>query len=299
MKTINLKNTNQKTELIFLIFVIPAFVFFTAVIYYPLLSSVMYSFTDWYLGPQAVHFIGMKNFFDLFGDKLVMKAFGNTFLFAAYSTFFGNMLALFLALILDRNLKSKNYLRSVFYIPCLLSPIVVSAIFGDIMQYHGVLNEVFNKIGMDFLVNDWFSNEMTALPMLIMLNAWQWAGYGSVIYLAGLQIIPAEFYEAAKIDGANSFSTFFKITIPLLMPSITIMSFMSITGGLKLFEIPYVLTNGGPNSATETIGTVIYRMAFNQNKFGYATAISVLFFIIIAIFSITQVRFTRNREVQL
>ena len=109
----------------------------------------------------------------------------------------------------------------------------------------------------------------------------------------------AEFYEAADIDGANRFNSFFKITLPLLMPSITIMTFMSITGGLKLFDIPYVLTNGGPGTATETVATVIYRMAFNQDRFGYATAISVIFFIVIAFFSINQVRFTRKREVQL
>jgi raffinose/stachyose/melibiose transport system permease protein len=299
MNIISSKNKKNNTKYIFLLFVIPAFVIFSAVIYYPLVSSFIYSFTDWDMRSTTLNYIGLKNFFYMFGDKLVMAGFRNTFLFAAYSTIFGNSLALILAILLDRNLKTKNYLRSVFYLPCLLSPIVVSAVFSDMLQYKGLFNEVFNKFGLSFLVNDWFGNATTALPMLIALNAWQWVGYGSVIYLAGLQIIPAEFYEAADIDGANRFNTFFKITLPLLMPSITIMTFMSITGGLKLFDIPYVLTNGGPGTATETVATVIYRMAFNQDRFGYATAISVIFFIVIAFFSINQVRFTRKREVQL
>jgi raffinose/stachyose/melibiose transport system permease protein len=299
MKIIASKNKKNSTQLIFLLFVIPAFVVFSAVIYYPLISSFVYSFTDWDMGSTTLNYIGLKNFFYMFEDKLVMAGFKNTFLFAAYSTFVGNALALLLAIVLDRNLKTKNFLRTVFYLPCLLSPIVVSAVFSDILQYNGLFNEVFNRLGLTFLVNDWFGNASTALPMLIMLNAWQWAGYGSVIYLAGLQIIPAEFYEAARIDGSNRFNIFFRITLPLLMPSITIMTFMSITGGLKLFDIPYVLTNGGPGTATETVATVIYRMAFNQDRFGYATAISVVFFIVIAFFSINQVRFTRKREVQL
>lgn len=289
----------NKTAFIYLLFVIPALILFTTVVYYPLISSIKYSFTDWNMSSSTSNFIGLKNFLYMFGDKLVTAGMKNTFYFAIYSTFFGNTIALVLALILDRNLKLKNYLRAAFYLPCLLSPIVVSAIFGDVLQYHGILNEVFTKFGMNFLVNDWFSNEATALPMLIILNAWQWAGYGSVIYLAGLQIIPTEFYEASKIDGSSKLNTFFRITLPLLMPSITIMTFMSITGGLKLFDIPYVLTNGGPGMATETMGTVIYTMAFRQDRFGYATAISVVLFIIIAFFSILQVRFTTKREVQL
>lgn len=299
MNTIKPKRKTNRNEITFLLFVIPALVFFTAIVYYPLISSMRYSFTNWDMRSNDLNYIGLKNFIYMFTDKLAMTGFKNTFMFAIYSTFFGNMLALMLAVVLDKNLKSKNFLRSVFYLPCLLSPIVVSAIFGDLLQYKGLINEVFNRLGLEFLVNDWFSNAATAIPMLIMLNAWQWMGYGSVIYLAGLQIIPVEFYEASKIDGANRFNEFFKITLPLLMPSITIMTFMSLTGGLKLFDIPFVLTNGGPGSATETVGTVIYRMAFAQSRFGYATAISVLFFIVIAFFSILQVRFTRKREVQL
>ena len=264
-----------------------------------MVRSVIYSFTDWRMGSDALNFIGLKNYFYMFEDKFTVAGFKNTFIFAAYCTFIGNTLALLLALVLDKNFKSKNYLRTVFYIPCLLSPIVVSAIFGDILQYRGLLNEVFNRIGVNFLVNDWFGNIATALPMLIVLNAWQWAGYGSVIYLAGLQLIPVEYYEAAKIDGANKLNTFFRITLPLLMPSVTIMTFMSITGGLKLFDLPYVLTNGGPGMATETISTVIYSTAFKEERFGYATAVSVTLFIIIAFFSIIQVRYTRKKEVQL
>jgi len=293
---ISRKNRNF---LMCILFIIPALTVFTAIVYYPLLGSIRYSFTDWTFVGMDFNFIGFSNYLEMFENKLVLAGIKNTLLFALYTTFCGNMLALLLALILDKDLKTKNYLRAVFYIPCLLCTIVISAMFSDILQYNGLLNEIFRKIGLNFLVNDWFSNEKTALPMIIGLNAWQFAGYGSVIYLAGLQTISREYYEAANIDGAKGFKVFRYVTLPLLMPSVTIMTFMSITGGLKYFEIPYVLTNGGPGMATETMCTVIYRLAFNQRRFGLATAVSVVFFIIIAVVSVIQVSYMRKREVSM
>ncbi|WP_162463224.1 carbohydrate ABC transporter permease [Paenibacillus psychroresistens] len=282
-----------------LLFILPALLLFTAIIYYPLFNSIKYSFTSWNMTSPLYEYIGFKNYADMFSDDLVKAGFKNTFVFTLYSTLIGNSLALLLALVLDSNLRAKKFLRSVFYIPCLLSPIVISAVFGNILQYHGVLNEFFHKVGLDFLINDWFANAASAMPMLIILNAWQYLGYGSIIYLAGLQTIPAELYETARMDGASKFKTFRFVTFPLLMPSITIMTFMSITGGLKLFDIPFVLTQGGPGTATETMGTVIFKIAFRHQKFGYATAISVVFFILIAVISVLQVRYTRKREVVL
>jgi raffinose/stachyose/melibiose transport system permease protein len=295
----NILKQKNKNGLIDIIFLLPALIIFTVIVYYPLISSFRYSLTDWTFLGGNYNFIGFKNFIEIFRNDLVIAGIKNTSIFVLYCTFLGNTLALLLAIILDKNMKFKNYLKTVFYIPCLISTIIVSAVFGDILQYHGILNELFNKLGLSFLVNDWFSNIKTALPMLIGLNSWQFVGYGSIIYLAGLQTIPNEYYEAAKIDGAGGFEIFKQITLPLLMPSITIMTFMSITGGFKLFDIPYVMTNGGPGMATETMCTAIYRLAFSQRRFGLATAVSVVFFFAIAIFSVLQVNFTRKKEVQM
>jgi len=215
MKSIFYNKKINKREIILLIFTIPAVIFFIAVAYYPLLSTIKYSITDWYMGKESINYIGLKNFAYMLTDSLAIAAFKNTLLFAAYATFVGNTLALLLALILDMSFKSKNFLRSVFFIPCLLSPIVVSAIFGDILQYNGFFNEIFSRIGLNFLITDWFGNGNAAFVMLIILNAWQWAGYGSVIYMAGLQAIPTDYYEAAKIDGSKRLNTFFRITLTL------------------------------------------------------------------------------------
>ena len=288
-----------KEHLSNIVMLLPVLFFFIVIVYYPLLASIQWSFTDWNMSSAVFSFVGLRNFRQLFYDELILAGFKNTMLFTLYTTFFGNAIALLLALALDRPMISRTYLRAVFYIPSLICTVVVAAVFSNLIQYYGFFNELFTRLHLDFLINDWFANKRTALPLIIGLNVWQWAGYGSVIYLAGLQTIPTDFYEAAKMEGARGVGLFFRITFPLLIPYVTIMTFLSITGGLKLFEIPYVLTGGGPGHATETLGTVIYRVAYHYNQFGYATAIAVVFFTIILILSILQINFTRKREIQL
>jgi raffinose/stachyose/melibiose transport system permease protein len=279
--------------------ILPALIIYTMIVYYPLVRSFAYSVTNFDGGIKAAKFIGLSNFKDMFKDDLVISGILNTFKFTIFTTIFANFIALLLALILDSNIKSKHYLRAVFFIPCLINYVVISAVFSNILQYNGLLNSFFDIIGLSDMKIDWFGSTGLALPMLMSLNVWQWAGYGAIIYLAGLQSIPREYYEAAEVDGSGKFNTFTKITFPLLAPSFTIMTFMSLTGGLKLFELPYVLTKGGPGNATQTIGTAIYTLAFGYSKMGYATAVSIVFFVIIAILSVIQVYFMRRNEVQL
>jgi raffinose/stachyose/melibiose transport system permease protein len=251
------------------------------------------------MGATGFNFVGLENYVRIFRDDLALAGIKNSLLFTVFAVCFVNVCALFLSLVLDMDLKAKNVARVCFYIPCLICPVVLSAIFGDILQYYGLLNELWRQLGLDFLINDWFGNKTTALPMIMLLNLWQYAGYGAIIYLAGLQTIPEHFHEAAKIDGASKFAIFRHITLPLLVPSITIMTFFSITGGLKYFDVPYILTNGGPGTATEMVGTVIYKVAFKYNQLGYATAISAVLFLAIFIFAAIQLNYTRKREVEL
>jgi len=288
----------QKERLLGLLLILPALTIFLTITYYPLIFSFFYSVTDFTGRSLDFNFVGLENFRNAMNDSLVRASIWNTFSFALFTTLIGNSVNLLLALVLDSGLRTKNYLRTAFYIPCLLSPVIVSAIFGSILQYDGVLNTFLKTIGLDFLALDYFGKMNLAMPMLMALNIWQWCGYGAIIYLAGLQTIPTEYYEAATIDGAGAFDKFFKITLPLLMPSITIVTFMSLTGGLKLFDLPFILTKGGPGNATQTIGTAIYKIGFEYNKMGYATAIAVLFFFVIAILAIAQLRLTRSREVE-
>jgi ABC-type sugar transport system permease subunit len=277
----------------------PALVMFTLIVYYPLVKSLSFAFTDYYQLRPTYDFIGFKNFIDMVSDNFIRAGVFNTFKIGLFALIFANALSLLLAIILNMGLKTRGLMRAIFYIPCLISPIVISGIFGYILQYNGLLNSILAKLGLNSLIIDWFTNIPTALPMILGVHTWQWVGFSAVIYLAGLQSIPVDCIEAATIDGANKVQIFFRVTLPLLMPAITINTFLCITGGLKLFELPFVLTHGGPANATETIGMAIYEIAFNQSKLGYASALSIVFLLIVALISITQIAITRRREVEL
>ena len=279
-----------------MLFILPAFVLFFAVIWYPLIKSILYSFTNYDGMSKSFDFVGLTNYMKIFSSKYIKAGIGNTLKFAVVNCLLCNIFQLLLALVLDKKLILKRYLRVAFYVPVLLCTVVVSVVFGHIMQYNGILNTFFREAGLGKFVIDWFGNETAAFIMVCVVNIWQWLGYGAIIYLGGLQTIPENLYEAAKIDGARPFQIFRKITFPLLMPSVTILTFLNLTGGLKLFDLPYTLTAGAPNDATETVSMVIYRMAFKERKMGYASAVSVIFLLVIAVVSIVQVVATRKKE---
>jgi len=280
------------------LFLFPALFFFIATVIYPLLYNVVLSFTNWDgYSMSDLKYIGFKNYRSLFSFPDLLQPFANTLKFAVFTTFVQNLLQLLLALILDSKLKTKNFARVSFYIPALLSGVVLSSIFTFLLGYNGALNEFLRNAGLAFLVNDWFGNGDTALGLLMGINVWQWTGFGAIIYLAALQGIPTDYYEAAKIDGAGAWNKFRHITFPLLMPAVTILTFLGISGGLKLFELPFIITKGGPAGATNTIATFIFSMNAS-GKVALACAISIVMMLLIAILTLLQLFITRKREVE-
>ena len=278
-------------------YVFPALFLFILFTYYPFISGIYYSFTDW--NGITAHFTGFKNYIDLFQDRSLIKAAQNTLFISFFGLLIGNPLAFLLALALNRPFKTRNMLRTLFYLPAIISLVVVSMIWGNILQYDGAVNTLLNALGLERFVIDWLGNLNTSFYMLILISVWQGTGYGAVIYLAGLQSIPTELYEAGKIDGAHGWKSLRHITIPLLMPTVTIVTFLNLVGSLKFFDIPFVLTNGGPGQATSTLALVIYNFAFRNGTFGYATAAGLLFMILIVIITSIQLSLTRRREVEL
>lgn len=289
----------KKRLVLSILFILPALVWFICIVWYPMLMGIYYSFTDYDGLKRNFQIIGWENYSRLLSNRYIRGGIGTTLKFALLSTVVCNLLQLLLALVFDIKLRCDRFIRIAFYIPVLLSTVALSGIFKNIMQYRGVLNSLLRLAGMERLVLDWFSSSAGAFIMVAAINIWQWLGYGAIIYLAGLQTIPVELLDAARVDGAGSWKTFLKIKLPLLMPSITILTFLNLTGGLKLFDLPYTLTNGGPNDATETISMVIYRTAFTEQKMGLASAVAVVFFLMIAAVSVLQVISTRKKEVEL
>lgn len=274
----------------------PALLLFVVFVIYPFVHSFYYSLTRWD-GLSAPEFIGLANFRNLMSDSAFIQAIRNTATVAVVSLIVGNSLSMLLAVLLNRNTRATGLLRTMYYLPAVLSLIVISVLWSIILNYDGVLNLVLQNLGLGAYILDWIGDYETALGSVILIMIWQGLGGGAIFYLAGLQSIPKEVYESAQIDGVKAWSNFRFITLPLIMPSVTIVTFLNITGSLKLFDLPYILNNGGGGSTT-TIAMHVYKNAFGNAAEGYAIAGGIVLFVFVAVVSFLQVTITKRREVE-
>jgi multiple sugar transport system permease protein len=260
---------------------------------YPLGYAVYISFYDWgVLGKIAS--VGTRNYDDLFHDPIFGKALKNTLLYTGVVVPLQMTLGLLMALIVNAGIKAKTFFRAAFYFPSLASSAAITAIFIYILNANGLLNEIIGGR------RAWFGDARTALWAIMGQNAWTTSGTMMLFYLAALQAIPTDVYEAAAVDGTSKWRTFSRITFPLLKPGHFFVAVVSVIGALKVFDQAFIVSNGtgGPNYATTTAVLYLYRTAFYQVKFGYAAAMGVLLFLIIFAFTLLQ-RFTFGRtEVQ-
>ena len=284
------------------LFIAPAFLVYAGFILFPAISSIYYSFTSWNGVETTMNFIGISNYKELLdpGNIRFWGAIMRTFIVAVCVAIGNNIIALLLALMVDKVKILKGFFRSSFYVPVLISGIVAGFIWKIMYNNNfGVFNHVLSAIGLENLTNDWLGNPGTALASLIVTILWQGAGYYMIIYLAGLQSIPEELAEAAKIDGANGWQQFWRVTFPLLAGSITINMTLALINGMKVFDQINVMTSGGPGFATETMTYYIYKVAFAEMRQGLGTAASVILFILILIFNQVQSKILRSREVEM
>lgn len=281
-----------------LYFVVPALFVFALFFVIPTLLGFYYSFTDWDIDKSTISFIGFDNFAYLLKRDIFLKAFRNTVYFGVATGVTKNILGLLLALAVNRDLKTKNYLRTMFYLPGVLSMIVVGIMFNSILSIDGLLNNFMDIIGLGAMTTDWLGDINTAMNSVVALEVWKWAGFHMIIYLAGLQSIPEALLEAATVDGAGKVSKFFRVTLPLLMPSVTINIVISLIGGFKVFEQVYILTNGGPGNHTQVLNTLVFQ-AFSQGLYGRGSAMGLILFIFISLCSILMNKYLRSKEVEM
>jgi raffinose/stachyose/melibiose transport system permease protein len=250
----------------------------------PGLLGFYLSFTDWNRYSSEINFIGFENFALIFSKQNYWHSISNTLIFTVVTIALKTVIALMLALLLSKGLKRfANFHRIVIYLPAILPMIVVGIVFRSILHpATGVLNEFLKGVGLDFLTQQWLTNPDIALYSVIGVDTWKGIGYIMVIMIAGLQVIPTEYYEAARIDGANGWDELWKITLPLLMPTLTVTTVLNLLYGLKVFDAVYVLTNGGPGYATETVYTMVFK-EFSKGRYGVSTALSTLLFVIMSI----------------
>lgn len=281
-------------------FIAPAFLFFTLFIIVPTIASVYYSFTSWDGLNPVVKFVGLANYKEIFTSARFGNALRNTVILTAFISILENSMALILALIVDNVKWGKNFFRSAFYVPVLISGIVSGFIWKIMYNYNfGAINSIFRSIGMGEACQDWLGNPKLALIMVGVVLIWKGAGYYMIIYLASLQSVPTDVVEAAAIDGASPIQRFKAITLPLISGAFTINLTLSLINGLKVFDQISVMTDGGPGFTTETIVYLLYKVGFNEGRQGFGTAVGIVFLFIILILNAVQQSILKRREVQL
>lgn len=274
----------------------PALLIYSIFFVIPAIAGFYYSFTDWRLDRLELQFIGWDNFKKIFSDKTLILALQNTAIFAIVTVVGKNVIGLLLAVGLNMRLRTKNLLRAIFYSPSILSILVISILFTPMLRTEGTINNLLEALGLHSLSQAWLTNPSIVIWTIAIVSIWQSAGFQMAIYLAGLQSISQEYYEAATIDGASSWKSFFKITLPLLLPAININLMLTLIGGLKVFSEVYVMTGGGPGNASQVVGTIILR-SFGEGNWGLGTAVNTLLFVVVTIIAIPLLIFMRRKEV--
>ncbi|WP_312692605.1 carbohydrate ABC transporter permease [Caproiciproducens sp.] len=274
---------------------VPAFLLFALFFVYPLIQGIGMSLTDWN-GISQANFIGLKNFTDFFQDERAVGDIRNTLLFALGSAPLLNIVGLCYALLMNGKFKGKSIARVIIYLPAVISPLIMGYIWYLLLQPgRGFVFHALELIGKSSWLGNWLGDFTASMIVLVLVNVWQYAGMTMVVYLAGLQSIPGELYESAKMDGAGSWNSFRYITLPMLLPSIRINVVTNIIGSLSVFDIIMALTDGGPGYATESLSVYIMRMCYGS-KTGYSTAVAIIMFFIILIPVIISMRLTRGKE---
>lgn len=254
-----------------------------------------YAFTD-FKGIGSFNWIGFDNFVKIIGDKKVFGSIGNTLFLAISFLVITNVVGLLFALALNRGIKSRYILRTLLFLPVVLSPLAVSYIFRFIFQVDGPLNSVLAAIGLGDWQRPWLADPVWAIYTILAVMVWQNIGMAMIIYLAGLATVPIEIEEAAAIDGASTWQRFRHITLPMLQPAVAISTTLALTTGLRVFDQVQGMTKGGPFGATDTLSTVIYRETFANSNFGYGAALSLIFTIIVIAAAALQLFITRDRN---
>ena len=269
----------------FILFILPAFLIYLLFSIVPFLYTVFYSFTDYTdMNPVNLHFVGISNYLKVFHTPLMTTAIKNSVIYAILLTSFQTILALPLAVVLDKKLKTRNLLRAVYFFPAVFSSLIIGYLWNFIMSSsdYGLVNNLFHRMGLETF-NFFTANR--ALFSVIFTQVWQWTGWAMVIYLANLQSISKDLYEAADIDGTSGLQRFFYITLPLMCPSVKIIVVTGLIGGMKVFDIIYSMTSGGPGNATETVMTVMMKKGISDGFYSTGAAFGVCFFLIVLVIS--------------
>ena len=288
-----MKNERKKTFLIITIPILALFICFNTI---PLIRGIIYSFTN-SRGFGNYDYVGFRNYMDLFTDTRVLKSYWFTFKLAIVTTIVVNVISLLLALALNSKIRAKSFFRGAYFLPNILGSLVVGYIFNYFFTY--IVPAVADMVGVEGLKSSILSNPNTAWIGMMIVCAWQAIAMNTIIYISGLQTVPVDVYEAGELDGATGIMKFRKLTFPLIIPFFSINMVLCIKNFLMVFDQIMALTKGGPAQRTESISYLIYNNGMSGGQFGFQSANAVVFFIVIVIISVMQMKISSKKEEQL
>ncbi|HEY0540920.1 MAG TPA: sugar ABC transporter permease [Actinoallomurus sp.] len=291
-----------------LTFLLPALLLYTVFIVYPLVSALEYSFYDW-SGTKQNGFAGLSNFHDLFTkyplSEQLWRALAHNGIFFVGTMLIQTTAGLLFAVLLHRSRRGKRFLQTAYILPHLVSPIVAGYLWSMMLNpQFGAVNAALRGVGLGALAQPWRGDPHLALPVAILVNAWQWVGFPMLLFAAALAGIPEEFHEAARVDGASAWQSFRRVTFPLLTPVLGIVTVLTFIGNFNVLDLIYALqgSQGNPAFSTDVLGLLFYRTAFQNpdaNAIGQSSALAVCMFVLIFGVSIAATRFFRRMEARL
>jgi ABC-type sugar transport system permease subunit len=272
-------------------FALPALIVYFAFLVYPSLSSLWFSFTNWDGLSATYEVVGLDNYTSMASDPVVAQAAVNNLIWAVVTVVVPVVVGLALAVVLNGKVRGKPFLRLIFYTPAVLPLVSVASIWGWLYNpQYGAINAFLRSIGLDGLAQPWLGQDSTALGATMVAAIWLRVGFPMLLYLAALQSINQDLYEAAKVDGAGRWQQFWHITMPGLRPAHYVVIALSVIDSFKVFDLIYAMTYGGPGTATQVMGTWMYFNVFQYNQAGYGTAIAVVITVVAVAVSIPYVR---------
>lgn len=272
------------------LWVLPAVLIYAIFKLTPMVAGLYLALLQWD-GIEPAKFVGLQNFQRMLEDEVIGLALLNNVKYALGTVIGKTVLSLFLALLLHQALRGRSFYRTALFLPVVMSFVVVGILWSWLYNgQFGLVNNLLQRLGLDFLILDWLGDPKVALWSLVIVDIWKWYGFHMVIFLAGLQTIPVELYEAARIDGANRWQQFLHITLPLLQPVMLVNVTLSLMGGFGVFDIPYVMTEGGPANSTIVMALHIYIRGFKFYRFGYAAALSYVLLTLVTVLAAIQMR---------
>lgn len=292
-----IKIKNKKSVFCITLFLLPALLIYIVFQIAPLLGALYFSLVDWNgIAGSKVNFVGLRNFAEVLVNPDFILALKNMLKMVVFSVIFHTPIALLLAVVLNTKCRGYRIFKVLFFVPTIFPLSAVGLMWYFVFMPTGALNSLLSMIGLEQLVTPWLVDAKTAMNSIIFVNVWAGIGYYMVIILAGLTTIPSDVYEAAVIDGANSVEKFFRITIPMLKPTISMCILMDIIGSVKVFDLVFAMTGGGPNGLTNLPTTLLYNEAFKYKHNGMGSAIGVIIFGICLVGTLMSNKLMKNKE---